>query len=48
MDSWVTTLRLLAVMAAIALFYLLGRWLAEVWHVFASLPAAPSFRHFFS
>jgi hypothetical protein len=29
MDSWMMTLRLLAVMAAAALCYLLGRWLAE-------------------
>ena len=36
MDSWTTTLRLLAVMAAIAVFYILGRWLAEVLQVLAS------------
>ena len=42
MDSWVTTLRLLAVMAAIAVFYILGRWFAEMLHTLAesgSLPA---------
>ena len=29
MNTWMTTLRLLAVLAVVALFYLLGRWLAE-------------------
>jgi hypothetical protein len=48
MDSWMATLRLLAVMAAIALCYVLGRWLAEVLHVLALLDTAPSFRHVFS
>jgi uncharacterized membrane protein YqjE len=47
MDSWRSTLRLLAVMAAIALFYVLGRWLAEVWRVFTSLSMVPSFGHYF-
>ena len=32
MDSWSTTLRLMALMAVIASFYLLGRWLAETLH----------------
>ena len=48
MDSWMTTLRLLAMMATIVLFYILGRWLAEVLHLLASLPVAPSFRQAFS
>jgi hypothetical protein len=29
MNTGMTTLRLLAVMAAVTLFYLIGRWLAE-------------------
>jgi hypothetical protein len=28
MNSWAITLRLLAVMAAIAIFYLIGRWVS--------------------
>jgi hypothetical protein len=48
MDSWMTTFRLLAVMAAIAQFYVLGRWLAEVLHVLAVLEKVPSLRHVFS
>jgi type III secretory pathway component EscS len=42
MDSWVTTLRLLAVMAAIVVFYILGRWVGEMLHTFAASGSLPT------
>ena len=41
MDSWSTTLRLMALMAVIAIFYLLGRWLAETLHGLAANGVPP-------
>ena len=48
MDSWVPALRLLVVMTAIALFYILGGWFAAVLHVLALLQKGPSVWHVFS
>jgi hypothetical protein len=41
-DSWATTLRLLAVMAAIALCYLIGRWFAETLRDLAASGTLPT------
>jgi hypothetical protein len=43
MDSWSTTLRLMALMAVIAIFYLLGRWLAETLHGLTASGGLPLF-----
>ena len=43
MDSWSTTLRLMALMAVIAIFYLLGRWLAGILHGLAASGGLPLF-----
>jgi hypothetical protein len=42
MDSWSATLRLVAVMAAVAIFYLVGRWVAETLQAMVASGALPS------
>jgi hypothetical protein len=42
-DSWPTTLRLVLVMGAIALSYLVGRWVAETLQGLVDSGALPHF-----
>ncbi len=43
MDSWSATLRLVAVMTAVAIAYFIGRWVAETLQEFAARGVAPGF-----
>ena len=43
MDSWTTTRRLMMVMAAVAVSYVVGRWLAETLQDLTASGALPSF-----
>jgi hypothetical protein len=43
MDSWPATLRLAAVMAAVAVSYLVGRWVAATLQLMVASGALPAF-----
>lgn len=42
MDSWSETKSLLVVLVVIIIFYVLGRWVAEVWQGFPASGGVPS------